>query len=149
MTEAPFLTLTEVRQEVERIFRRDHRARTLALYGRGEASEFDLGGEPWRVVPTRCELELRARLPRPGDSRAVGSVYLVDWTADVLPLDVACRLAGGRLFHVARDARLAALFGARQVEPGLAGSALAKLLLSGAVPQPRKVQGLRLTRDVA
>ena len=149
MTEAPFLTLAEVRQEVERIFRRDHRARRVALYGRGDAGEFDLGGDPWRVIPTRCELDLREHLPRPGDKSTIGSVYLVDWTPDTLPLDVACRLAGGRLYHVARGARLAALFGARQVEPGLAGSALAKLFLSGALPEPRKVKGLRLTRAAA
>ena len=150
MIEAPFLTLAEVRQEVERIFRRDHRSHLVALFGRGETSEFDVDGQPWRVVPTRCELDLRERLPRPEDGRSSkGNVYLIDWTADVLPLDVRCRLAGGRLYHVARDARLAAMFGARQVESGLAGSALAKLFLAGAIPQPRKVQGLRLTRAAA
>jgi hypothetical protein len=149
MIEAPFLTAPEVRQEVERIFRRSHRDMLVALYGRGEASDFDLGGQRWRVVPTRCELELRELLPRPEEHRTEGSVFLVDWVADVLPLDVACRLAGGRLYHVARDARLAALFGARQVETGLAGSGLAKLFLSGTVPPPRKVQGIMLTRAAA
>lgn len=149
MSEAPFLTIPELRQEVERIFRRDHRSRLVALFGRGEASGFDLAGRRWRVVPTRCELELREQLPRPDEQPAEGNVYLIDWAADVLPLDIACRLAGGRLYHVARDARLAALFGARQVEPKLAGSALAKLFLSGAVPQPRKVQGLLLTHAAA
>lgn len=148
MTDAPVLTLAEVRQEVERIFRRDHRSRMVALYGRGEFCEFDLGGELWRVVPTRCELDLRERLPGL-EMPSTGAVFLVDWTPDVLPLDVACRLAGGRLYHVARDARLAALFGARQVEPGLTGTALARLLLSGTVSPTRKVQGPRLTRDIA
>lgn len=149
MMEAPFLTLPEVRQEVERIFRRDHRSQLVALYGRGEASDFELSGHRWRVVPTRCELDLREQLPRPEEKRSEGSVFLIDWAADVLPLDVACRLAGGRLYHVARDARLAALFGARQVEQGLAGSALAKLFLAGGVAQPRKVQGLQLTHRAA
>lgn len=149
MSEAPLLSLSEVKQEVERIFRRPHRSRTVALFGRGEPAAFDVAGDAWQIIPTRCELDLRARLPRPDDRTEVGRVYLIDWTAEVLPLDVACRLAGGRLYHVARDARLAALFGARQVEPGLASSALAKLLLSGAVPAPRKVQGLRLTREAA
>lgn len=147
--EAPFLTIPEVRQEVERIFRRDHRSQLVALFGCGEPSDFDLAGRRWRVLPTRCELQLREQLPRPDEKRSEPSVYLIDWAADVLPLDVACRLAGGRLYHVARDARLAALFGARQVESGLAGSALAKLLLSGAIPQPRKVQGLQLTHAAA
>ena len=149
MTEAPLLTLAEVRQEVERIFRRDHRSNLVALFGKGQTEEFDVQGRPWSIVPTCCELELRERLPRPGEDPAVGRVYLVDWTVESLPLDIACRLAGGRLYHVARDARLAALFGARQVEPGLAGTVLAKLFLSDAVPQPKKVQGLRLSREAA
>lgn len=149
MTMAPFLTLPEVRQEVERIFRRDHRSRLVALFGRGEPSEFELSGDRWRVVPTRCELDLREKLPRPEEKRPEGRVFLIDWATEVLPLDVACRLAGGRLYHVARDARLAALFGARQVEPGLAGSALAKLFLAGGVAAPRKVQGLQLTQRAA
>ena len=149
MTEAPFLTLSEVRQEVERIFRRDHRSNLVALFGQGHGEQFDLQGRMWSVIPTRCELDLRERLPRPDEDPQVGRVYLIDWTGDTLPLDIGCRLAGGRLYHVARDARLASLFGARQVEPGLAGTALAKLFLSGAVPQPKKVQGLRLTREAA
>jgi hypothetical protein len=149
MIDAPFLTVPEVRQEVERISRRKHRSSVVALFGRGETAEFDLEGRRWRVVPTRCELDLRERLPRPDEKRPEGSVFLIDWAADVLPLDVACRLAGGRLYHVARDARLAALFGARFVETGLAGSALAKLFLSGHVPEPRKIQGLELTRAAA
>lgn len=147
--EAPFLTVPEVRQEVERIFRRDHRSQLVALFGRGEPSDFDLGGQRWNIIPTRCELQLREQLPRPSEKPRSANVYLIDWAADVLPLDVACRLAGGRLYHVARDARLAALFGARYVEPGLAGSALAKLFLSGKIPQPRKVQGLQLTQAAA
>lgn len=144
MMEAPVLTLPEVRQEVERIFRRDHRSRLVALFGRGEAADFDLDATRWTVVPTRCELDLRERLPAPDATVKGGRVFLVDWTPDVLPLDVGCRLAGGRLYHVARDARLAAIFGARQVAPGLPGSALAKLYLSGGAPQPRKVQGLQV-----
>jgi hypothetical protein len=149
MNGAPHLSLAEVRQEVERIFRRPHRSRALALFGRGDPADFELNGAPWRVVPTRCELQLRELLPRPAEDERVGRVYLIDWTADVLPLDIACRLAGGRLHHVARDARLAALFGARQVDSGLASTAVARLLLAGLTPAPRKIQGIRLTRDAA
>ncbi len=146
MTDAPFLSMPEVRQEVERVFRRAHRSQCVALYGRGEVSDFEISGRLWRIVPTRCELDLREQLSRHEGTGTEGSVFLIDWAGDVLPLDVACRLAGGRLYHVARDARLAALFGARQVEAGLAGSALAKIFLAGVIPQPRKVQGLQLTR---
>ena len=149
MIDAPTLTLGEIRQEVERITRQKHRSDLVAIFGRGEAEAFELNGRPWSVVPTRCELDLRERLPGAGDDVSARRVYLVDWATDVLPLDIYCRLAGGRLYHVARDARLATLFGARQVEGGLMGTPLAKLWLVGAVPPPRKIQGLLLTRELA
>ena len=146
MTTAPFLTSADVRQEVERLFGKRHRSHLVALFGRGESDHFEVDGQAWQIVPTRCELDLREHLPRPDEAVAAGRVFLVDWIDDVLPLDVACRLAGGRIYHVAKDARLASLFGARQVEAGLSGTALARLLLAGAVAQPRKIQGLMLTR---
>ncbi len=146
MTESPLLSEADVRLEVERLFRRDHRSKLLALFGRGEPGRFELDGLSWEIIPTTCELELRSKLPAPGAPPAAGSVYLVDWAEDALPLDVSCRLAGGRIYHVARDARLAALFGARQVDAGLSSTALARLVLSGAVTGLRKITGLRLTR---
>jgi hypothetical protein len=145
MTDAPLLLEADIRLEVERLFRRDHRSKLLALFGRGQPGRFELDGMSWEIVPTACELELRSKLPAPGNVIGAGSVYLVDWAEDALPLDVSCRLAGGRIYHVARDARLAALFGARQVDPGLASTALARLVLSGGVTGLRKISGLRLT----
>ncbi len=147
MTETPLLSDADVRLEVERLFRRDHRSKLLALFGRGQPGRFELDGLRWEIVPTSCELELRSKLPTPGEPTTMGSVYLVDWAEDALPLDVSCRLAGGRIYHVARDARLAALFGARQVDQGLASTALARLVLSGGVTGLRKVTGLRLTTN--
>lgn len=147
MTETPLLSDADVRLEVERLFRRDHRSKLLALFGRGQPGRFELDGLRWEIVPTSCELELRSKLPAPGEPTTTGSVYLVDWAEDALPLDVSCRLAGGRIYHVARDARLAALFGARQVDQGLASTALARLVLSGGVTDLRKVTGLRLTTN--
>jgi len=147
MTETPLLSDADVRLEVERLFRRDHRSKLLALFGRGQPGRFELDGLRWEIVPTSCELELRSKLPAPGEPTTTGSVYLVDWAEDALPLDVSCRLAGGRIYHVARDARLAALFGARQVDQGLASTALARLVLSGGVTGLRKVTGLRLTTN--
>jgi hypothetical protein len=147
MTETPLLSDADVRLEVERLFRRDHRSKLLALFGRGQPGRFELDGLKWEIIPTACELELRSKLPAPGEPSTTGSVYLVDWAEDALPLDVSCRLAGGRIYHVARDARLAALFGARQVDQGLASTALARLVLSGGVDGLRKITGLRLTRD--
>ena len=147
MTETPLLSEADVRLEVERLFRRRHRSKLLALFGRGQPGRFELDGLTWEIVPTACELELRSKLPQPGEVASTGSVYLMDWTEDALPLDVSCRLAGGRIYHVARDARLAALFGARQVDPGLSSTALARLVLSGGINGLRKITGLRLTRS--
>jgi hypothetical protein len=147
MIESPVLSEADVRLEVERLFRRDHRSKLLALFGRGQPGRFELDGLKWEIVPTACELELRSKLPAPGEQPTTGSVYLVDWAEDVLPLDVSCRLAGGRIYHVARDARLAAMFGARQVDPGLSSTGLARLVLSGSVAGLRKVTGLRLSAD--
>lgn len=147
MTESPLLSEADVRLEVERLFRRDHRSKLLALFGRGQAGRFDLDGLSWEIIPTVCELDLRSKLPAPGQRPTTGAVYLVDWVEDALPLDISCRLAGGRIYHVARDARLAALFGARQVDPGLSSTALARLVLSGGVEGLRKITGLRLTGD--
>ena len=147
MIESPQLSDADVRLEVERLFRREHRSKLLALFGRGHPGGFELDGLKWEIVPTACELELRSKLPPPGEQPTTGTVYLVDWEEDALPLDVSCRLAGGRIYHVARDARLAALFGARQVDPGLSSTALARLALSGSVGGLRKITGLRLTGD--
>ncbi|MBK7402880.1 MAG: BREX-2 system phosphatase PglZ [Myxococcales bacterium] len=147
VTETPLLSDADVRLEVERLFRRAHRSKLVALFGRGQPGRFELDGLRWEIVPTSCELELRSMLPAPGEPTTTGSVYLVDWAEDALPLDVSCRLAGGRIYHVARDARLAALFGARQVDQGLASTALARLVLSGGVTGLRKVTGLRLTTN--
>jgi hypothetical protein len=147
MTETPLLSEADVRLEVERLFRRKHRSKLLALFGRGQPGHFDLDGVSWEIVPAACELELRSKLPQPGEATTTGSVYLIDWTEDALPLDVSCRLAGGRIYHVARDARLAALFGARQVDPRLSSTALARLVLSGSIKGLRKVTGLGLTRS--
>lgn len=151
MTESPVLSEADVRLEVERLFRRKHRTLLVALFGRGEPGRFELNGRSWEIIPTSCELELRKNLPLdlpdPDRSTCSGSVYLVDWAEDALPLDVSCRLAGGRIYHVARDARLASLFGAREVDPGLSSTALARLVLSGTIAGLRKITGLRLTRS--
>lgn len=149
MSDAPRLSATEIQVEVERLFRREHRSHLVALFGRGEAETLVVDGASWDIVPTRCELDLRAHLPAPDEPLGARRVFLVDWVEDTLPLDISCRLAGGRVYHIARDARLAALFGARQVEPGLAGTALARLLLSGELRDIRKVPGFSVGRDDA
>ncbi len=147
MSGAPLLAEADIRMEVERLFRRDHRSNLLALFGRGPPGRFELDGLRWVITPTACELDLRSKLPAPGEPSTTGNVYLIDWAEDALPLDVSCRLAGGRIYHVARDARLATLFGARQVDQGLASTALARLVLAGGVDGLRKITGLRLTTN--
>jgi hypothetical protein len=96
-------------------------------------------------------LEMRAAMPETvqdgdGDDRLV---FLVDWTARPLALDLSCRLAAGRVFQITHGARLAALFGARQAEAGLAATGLSAVLLSGGVGVVKKVSGVMLTRGDA
>ncbi len=147
---APRLSESDLRLEIERIFGKDRRAKVAALFGTGEESSFFMGGDQWNVVPTRCELDLRVRLPeRPGNGGDAGTVFLVDWTEEPLPLDIRCRLAGGTVFRVSRGTRLATLLGARQAEDGLMSTGLAQVLLSGEVTGLKKVSGLALTREAA
>ena len=103
MTETPLLSDADVRLEVERLFRRDHRSKLLALFGRGQPGRFELDGLRWEIVPTSCELELRSKLPAPGEPTTTGSVYLVDWAEDALPEVVRREAKPGDLAQ-ARDA---------------------------------------------
>jgi len=149
---APVLSDGDVQLEVERIFSKERRSQLTALYGTGRPGTVSVNGKQWKVVPTRCEIEMRAAMPVPtADAERPGEriVFLVDWAMRPLPLDLACRLAAGRVFQVARDTRLAALFGARQTGPGLAGTGLSAVLLSGEVGGLKKVSGLLLTREDA
>jgi len=146
---APDLSPTDIQREVERVFQRPHRAFMTALYGHGDATTFSVVGRRWRVIPTSCEMQMRAEMPTPGDEDGYGRVFLVDWAESPLPLDLACRLAAGRVYQVSRDSRLAGLFGARRTEPGLMGSGLASVLLSGEITGIKKVSGILLTRNDA
>jgi hypothetical protein len=147
MTESPLLSEADVRLEVEQIRLRGHKRQLVALYGRGQPGRFEYDGHTWAIVPTSCELDLRSKLPSPTAHSSTAAVYLVDWVSDALPLDVSCRLAGGRLYHIGRDSRLKALFGAREIDDGLSSTAAARLVLSGRVEGLRKIAGLRLTRS--
>ncbi len=146
---APELSSSDIQLELDRIFSGERRAFVAALYGRGEADHVTAAGRGWEVVPTSCEMELRARMPLPNSCSEQGRVFLVDWTDRPLPLDLSCRLAAGRIFQISQGTRLAGLFGARQVEPGLMGTGLARVLLSGEVSGLRKVSRILLTRAAA
>lgn len=143
---APELSSSDIQLELDRIFSRERRAFVAALYGRGTPGHVTAAGRDFEVVPTACEMELRARMPLPDSRSEQGRVFLIDWTDRPLPLDLSCRLAAGRIFQISRGTRLAGLFGARQAEPGLMGSGLSRVLLSGEVAGLKKVSGIRLTR---
>ncbi len=146
---APRLSQDDVQLEVERIFSKERRSRLTALYGAGDAGSITVRGQDWRIVPTRCELELRAEMPAPGEGDEARKVFLIDWTERSLPLDLGCRLAAGRVFRISRDTLLAVHFGARQAEQRLVGTGLAEVILAGEVAGLKKVSGLTLTREEA
>ena len=143
---APELSASDIQLEVERIFSKKRRSLLTAFHGRGQPGTVIAAGQEWDVVPTTCELELRARMPSDKARTPRGTVFLVDWTDRPLALDLACRLAGGRAYQVSRSTRLAGLFGARDVESSLLGTGLAAVVLAGELPKLKKVSGLRLTR---
>ena len=143
---APRLAPADVAREIDRIFSKKRRAEVAALYGRGEAGTVEARGATWSVVPTTCELDLRAKMPPPGKLEFARTVFLVDWTEQPLPLDLGSRFAAGRIFQIAQDTRLAALFGARAADPALLGTGLAAVLLAGDVDGLKKVSGLRVER---
>jgi hypothetical protein len=144
----PVLRSADIRKELERIFSKRRRSYLAALYGRGEPGEVIARGRSFRVIPTRCELELRAKMPTPRLGEPPCMVFLVDWTDQTLPLDLACRLACGRMLQIGRDTRLTSLFGAQAAQPELLNTSLATLLLSGAVNNLKKVTGQQLlTKD--
>ncbi len=147
---APVLTPGMLRSELARLLQKERRSYLVAFFGAGEPGEVLVNARRFRVVPTRSELDLRAKLPERVDADTPGTVYLVDWT-ESLPLDIACRLASGRLQRINRDTRIAALFGARDVDPLLLGSNLARVLLVRPALSARllKVPGQLLQREDA
>ncbi len=146
---APTLREGDLRLEIERIFAgKNHHSKLVAFYGTGAPMTLSVLGREWRVIPTRCELELRRSLPAPGEVPAGGQVFLVDWSED-LPRDVRCRLVYGHMFKVSPSARLAGVFGARSADGDVTSSALGRLLLAEEIPGLKKVGSPRLTREDA
>lgn len=155
---APVLGEADIKAELDRINANrsfsasspfSSASRLVALHGTGERRDVTAGGILFHVVPTRCELELRALLGAREVRDPAGTVFLVDWTPEQLPLDLACRFAGGRMYRVTSETRLASLFGARAVDPALVGTALARVLLAGATNGLGKIPGQVLRRDEA
>jgi hypothetical protein len=145
----PSLSHAEIERELQRIFSKNHRSRLVALFGQGESGVIAAQGYTFQIVPTRCELELRSRMPAPAERHDPGLVFLIDWTDQPLPLDLACRMAGAHMYRIASDTRLASLFGARATDPELPSTALAKVLLSGGVTGLGKISGQLLRKQEA
>jgi hypothetical protein len=119
--------------------------RPLALLGTGARATFVIDGAPWDIVPVRGELELRHALVRCEEGDTL-TVFLVDY-AEQLPLDVTCRLRSNTIHRVTVSRRLAHRFGARNVAPGLAQSAVARRALTLADGHFRPVTHTTLTAD--
>jgi hypothetical protein len=127
--DAPRLFEPDVAAELQAIHQRPHRTHDTAIYGTGEAGELSVGIDgtqtSFRIVPARCELELRQALAKRGTTPLV---LLVDYDTE-LPLDVQGRLAGGQVFFIDSSHRLSRLFGVAAASSELLTSPLARVLL--------------------
>ncbi len=140
---APLLADAVLQSELGRIFQQKHRSNLVAFFGTGKPGTLVANGITFEVIPTSCELEMRSRMPGPEAMDPYkGLVFLVDWR-ERLPMDLAARVAHGRLRKVARDTHLAAIFGARELDGRLLGTALASTFLLDAelARRVKKVSG--------
>ena len=146
---APELSERVLQQELTKLFAREHRSSWVAFFGRGARMDLSAKGSVFKVIPTRSELELRAEMASQVYLN-VGTVFLVPW-ADELPMDIACRLATGRVRRISRDTRLGEIFGAREVAPDLRMSALGRWILrdSQRFENLAPVTGLAITYQLA
>ena len=148
---APFLQEATIQQEVARVLENKRRSSLVALFGTGAPGKIRVRNQEFTIHPVRSELELRALLPErldPNGSDAM--IYLVDWTEE-LPPDINFRLATSGLRRVSKDARIAAVFGARDVDPILGRSAAIASILSDSdlAGRIKKVAGQVLQSDEA
>jgi hypothetical protein len=145
----PTLSTTDLQEELRHIHRRERRALTAAVLGRGEPGmiSVDLGDRRvlFRAAHVRSELEMRRALAQEGEEPVV---LLVDFEQR-LPADLIGRLAGGRVHPVDRGRRLARMFGATAASAELlACRPLCDALLDRAAPAWR-IQGSTVDLDTA
>lgn len=128
-SEAPILSIEQLRKELERLHQHRHRTLRTAVFAQlAEPAGIDervevagyAGPQRFRVVEARGELELRRKLMR---EESEATVYVVPF-ARQLPRDLEAGLAGGRLFLPEAEGMLARRFGARTVTPRMRGSRL-------------------------
>jgi hypothetical protein len=151
--ELPLLYARDLKGELSRLHRVDHRSLTTAFWGRQAPdvpSEIDVvverhGEQPitFPVVEARCEWEVRRALTRttpqrlselPGgtaDGASTALVLLLDFpNRDKLPFDITSRLASGKVREIPEDQRVARLFRAQAVSADvMASPGLKKALL--------------------
>jgi len=133
-SDAPTLSLEQLRRELERLHGRPHRTLRTAVFARlleppgpDERVELSANGTPrrFRVVQARGELDLRRELSR---EEGEATAYVVPF-ARALPRDIEATLAGGRLHLPEAENLLARRFGARTITPRVRGSRLRVLAL--------------------
>lgn len=120
---APVIGRAELEEELRRLHADRHRSPNVALFGRASQELLD---SPWAEVPyegkrakfwvkeVSCELELRRALSFP--EQGEGVVLLVGYGLRI-PLDVAARVAKGKVLQIERGRRVAARFKASAVSP--------------------------------
>jgi hypothetical protein len=124
----PQLSRDEVLRALETLLEMNRKRFLFAFWGTGSEEALEARGHRYEVVPVQSELDLRTKLPDL-DELAPRRVYLVPFAE--LPRDVVGLFALERVVRVGKDQRLAAILGAREVDPGVARSPLAELLLGG------------------
>lgn len=145
----PALSTSDLQEELRHIHRRDRRALTAAVEGRGERGfvNVDLGDRQvqFRVAPVRSELEMRQALAEDGEEPVV---LLVDFEQR-LPADLVGRLAGGKVHPVDPGRLLARMFGAPSASAELQGCRpLCEALRKRSVALPH-IQGSTVDLDTA
>lgn len=148
MNGAPRLHLRDVEEELRAIHAQARRSLITAIYGRIEAPAqitvaVGAACEPraFEVREVDSELALRQAL---AEARGANLALLVDFES--VPLDVAARLARGKVLHISRSRRLASLLGARPTAELLA-SGLAQAVLRDGRPYDARPAGLAVDLD--
>jgi hypothetical protein len=149
--EAPELREQDVVGELQYIHRRERRSLDTALFGRSALHEVQAEvqgvARRFRVVPVRCELDLRRALVG-GDGTPL--LAMVDYPAGRLPADLAGRLATGAVKNVSTESRLRRRFGGASLHPDVQRQrALCDALLDDGAPVALPAGAAQLDLDTA
>lgn len=126
MDDVPELTRPEISELLKGVVASGRKRFLVAIYGQAPAPD-TVPELDYRVVPVRSELDLREQMPALDEEPRIA--FLVPWSTEI-PIDLAGRFAkNGRVLRADPDVRLRALFGARELEDGVARSLLARYLL--------------------